>query len=487
MIRSALATLALASAISTASASTFDSPTLATDAAWVTSQSDRIEPQAVGLAEKLWDWSEMGYQETRSSEALQAKLKAAGFTVEAGIADIPTAFLASFRHGRGGPVIGLLAEMDALPGVAQQAVPHQSAVEGKAAGHACGHHLFGAGSTAAAILLAQWLKETNTSGEVRLYGTPAEEGGSGKVYMVRAGAFRGSDAIIQWHPGDENSALPRSSLANKSAKFRFTGIASHAAAAPEQGRSALDGVEAMNYMVNMLREHVPDSTRIHYVITDGGKAPNVVPAHAEAFYYVRDKSAADLAPIWQRVEEIAKAAAQGTGTSVEWEVIHGNHSLLPNQTLNRLLDASMRQFGGIQYSPEEQEFARELGGLVHKQGRELGDQQKIVAYDPAETTMPGSTDVGDVSWNVPTGDFTTATWVPGTSAHTWQAVAAGGMSIGHKGMMLATETLTLAGIQLFRDPSLVKQAQEEFAGRRGDDFHYAPLLGDREPPLDYRN
>ena len=484
MIRSTLATLLMASAVATANA--YDHSTLATDAAWVSNQSERIAPRATKLADSLWDWSEMGYQETRSSAALQEQLREAGFRIETGIADIPTAFVARYRQGRGGPVVGLLAEMDALPGVAQQALPQHSPIEGKAAGHACGHHLFGAGSTAAAIMLSRWMKESGTPGEIRLYGTPAEEGGSGKVYMVRAGAFEGTDLVLQWHPDDENGALPRSSLANRSAKFRFKGIASHAAAAPEQGRSALDGVEAMNFMVNMLREHVPDSTRIHYVITDGGLAPNVVPANAEVFYYVRDNSAADLRPVWERVEDIARAAAMGTGTSVEWEVIHGNHSLLPNQTLNRLLDASMRQFGGIEYSPREQQFARSLEGLNHKPGRELGDQQRITDYDPSEAPMPGSTDVGDVSWNVPTGGFGTATWVPGTSAHTWQAVAAGGTSIGHKGMLLAAETLTLAGIQLLREPALVTEATREFQQKRGDDFEYAPLLGDREPPLDYR-
>ncbi|WP_305080668.1 amidohydrolase [Microbulbifer sediminum] len=493
MIRSSIsvvATLATTSALTLAGAAStahaYDEQSLSGDAAWVESQSERIAPRATGLADKLWNWAEMGYQETRSAGAIQDHLREAGFTVKTGIADIPTAFVASYRQGRGGPVIGLLAEMDALPGVAQAAVPEHNPIQGQAAGHACGHHLFGAGSTAAAIMLSRWLEETGTPGEIRLYGTPAEEGGSGKVYMVRDGAFNGTDVVLQWHPGDQNAALPHSSLANRSAKFRFKGIASHAAGAPERGRSALDGVEAMNFMVNMLREHVPDSTRIHYVITDGGLAPNVVPARAEVFYYVRDTSAAQLEPVWERVEEIARAAARGTGTSVEWEIIHGNHSLLPNQVLNRLLDASMRQFGGIEYSPAEQAFAEKLDGLADKPGRRLGDQERIQPYDPAEKTMPGSTDVGDVSWNVPTGGFGTATWVPGTSAHTWQAVAAGGTSIGHKGMLLAAETLTLAGIQLLREPELVTRATEEFEAKRGKDFEYAPLLGDREPPLDYR-
>lgn len=484
MIRKSMLMLALAGVFNAASA--YDEKSLASDAAWVEQQSRAIAPDAVGLADKLWQWAEMGYQETRSSAAMQDQLRAAGFSIETGIAGIPTAFVATFRQGSGGPVLGLLAEMDALPGVAQHAVPQHSPIEGQAAGHACGHHLFGAGSTAAAVMLSRWMQETSTAGEVRLYGTPAEEGGSGKVYMVRAGAFKGVDAILQWHPGDSNAALPRSSLANKSAKFRFSGVSSHAAAAPERGRSALDGVEAMNFMVNMLREHVPDSTRIHYVITDGGLAPNVVPAKAEVFYYVRDSSAAELQPIWERVEDIARAAAQGTGTSVEWEVIHGNHSLLPNQALNRLLDASMRQFGGVEYSAEEKAFAKSLEGLATGPDKTLESAAQIADYNPSEKATPGSTDVGDVSWNVPTGGFRTATWVPGTSAHTWQAVAAGGMSIGHKGMQLAAETLTLSGIQLLREPALLKKARAEFDDKRGEDFKYEPLLGDRKPPLDYR-
>ncbi|WP_237066086.1 amidohydrolase [Microbulbifer guangxiensis] len=479
-----LASVALAGVISSVHA--YDKSTLSSDADWVSAQSERIAPQATGLADNLWNWAEVGYQETRSSAAIQDHLREAGFEIETRVADIPTAFVATYRQGRGGPVIGLLAEMDALPGVSQEAIPEHSPIEGQVAGHACGHHLFGAGSTAAAIMLSRWLEESGTPGEIRLYGTPAEEGGSGKVYMVREGAFEGTDVVLQWHPSDRNAALPRSSLANRSAKFRFKGVASHAAAAPERGRSALDGVEAMNFMVNMLREHVPDSTRIHYVITNGGGAPNVVPADAEVFYYVRDNTAADLEPIWERVEQIARAAAQGTGTGVEWEVIHGNHSLLPNQVLNRLLDASMREFGGIEYSPAEQKFAESLGGLAHRPNHELGDQARIADYNPSEKPSSGSTDVGDVSWNVPTGGFRAATWVPGTSAHTWQAVAAGGTSIGHKGMLLAAETLTLAGIQLLRDPALVAKAQQEFEQKRGDDFNYVPLLGDREPPLDYR-
>ena len=287
-----------------------------------------VESAAAGYttaARQIWEWAEVGYQEERSSALLQQTLSNAGFSIKTGVAGIPTAFVASY--GSGEPVIAILAEFDALPGVSQQALPERLPVDGGTAGHACGHHLFGVGSVAAAITAREWLEQSGTSGTVRLYGTPAEEGGSGKVYMVRAGLFDDVDAVIHWHASDRNSALPGTTLANRSAKFRFTGTASHAAAAPERGRSALDGVEAMNHMVNLLREHVPSSTRIHYVITQGGTAPNVVPEFAEVFYYVRAPSPEQLLPIWQRVESAARGAAQGTGTMVDWEIIHGNYNI----------------------------------------------------------------------------------------------------------------------------------------------------------------
>jgi aminobenzoyl-glutamate utilization protein B len=236
------------------------------------------------VAHQIWEFAEVGYQETQSTELLQAQLQAAGFSVENGVAGIPTAFVASY--GSGQPVIGILAEFDALPGVSQAAVPMRQEREEVNAGHACGHHLFGTASSAAAIAIKDWLVTSGTSGTIRVYGTPAEEGGAGKVYMVREGLMDDVDAILHWHPGNENSADASSSLANKSGKFRFYGKASHASSAPDQGRSALDGVEAMNMMVNMMREHIPMESRIHYVITRGGEAPNVVPAYAEVYYYV---------------------------------------------------------------------------------------------------------------------------------------------------------------------------------------------------------
>ncbi|WP_354296260.1 amidohydrolase [Sphingomonas sp. 1185] len=243
-------------------------------------------PEMERAALAIWDYAEQGFQETRSSALLQAQLRAAGFTVQAGVAGMPTAFVARFRTGDG-PVIGLLAEFDALPGLAQAALPHREPIAGRDAGHACGHNLLGAATVAAAVAARRWMAANHVAGELRVYGAPAEEGGSGIVFMVRAGLVRDIDAMLHWHPGDRNFASQGRTLANISGTFRFTGIASHAAVAPERGRSALDGVEAMDLMVNQMREHVPQETRIHYVITNGGKAPNVVPETAEVYYYVR--------------------------------------------------------------------------------------------------------------------------------------------------------------------------------------------------------
>ena len=436
----------------------------------------------IEIADKLWDWAEPGYQEEKSSSLLQTKLAEAGFDIEAGVADIPTAFTATY--GKGGPVIAILAEFDALPGVNQAASPTRKPISGKLTGHACGHNLFGAGSVTAAIAVAEWLKETGTPGRVRLYGTPAEEGGSGKVYMVRAGLFDDVDIALHWHADDENSAAASTSLANRSAKFRFTGVASHAAYAPERGRSALDGVEAFNMMVNMMREHVPQDSRIHYVITSGGNAPNVVPDFAEVFYYVRHPKPSGVEDIWERVENAARGAALGTGTEVEWEVIHGNNPLLVNEPLAKMMDQKLRMVGGVEYTPEERAFAETLQQSIPNPKYALGSEETVQPYEVS--LGMGSTDVGDVSYAVPTVGLRTATWVPGTAAHTWQAVAASGHSIGHKGTEVAAKTLTLMAIELYQNPNLRKQARAAFDEARGEDYEYYSLLGDREPPLDYR-
>lgn len=435
------------------------------------------------IAKDIWTYAELGYQEEKSSTLLQETLKAAGFEVRAGVAEIPTAFVASY--GQGKPVIAILGEFDALPGVSQDAVPYRKERSDCTSGHACGHHLFGTASSAAAIAIKRWLKKTGSSGTIRMYGTPAEEGGAGKVYMVRAGLFDDVDAVLHWHPGSGNSASAASSLANKSAKFRFRGQASHAAGSPDKGRSALDGVEAFNYMVNLMREHIPSESRIHYVITRGGEAPNVVPEFAEAFYYVRHPEMAMVRELFERVVKAAEGAALGTGTKMEYEVIHGIFNLLPNETLARLMYKNLQLVGGVQYNEEERKFAESIM-TSYKTKATLEDATKIAPFQVIERGRGGSTDVGDVSWAVPTAGLRTATWVPGTSAHSWQAVAAGGMSIGTKGMMVAAQTLTLTAIDIYKQPEITEKAKNELNRRRGKNFVYESLLGDRKPPLDYR-
>lgn len=302
------------------------------------------------MASTLWDYAEVGYQEEKSSALLQETLAAEGFGIEAGVAGIPTAFVASF--GSGSPVIAILAEYDALPGITQAATPIRSPIDGKGAAHACGHNLFAAGSVGAAIAAKHWLEETGNAGTIRLYGTPAEEGGSGKVYLVREGLFDDVDVALHWHASGSNTAAALTSLANRSAKFRFHGLSQHAARAPEKARSALDGVEAFNHMVNLMREHVPQEMRIHYVITSGGLAPNVVPDFAEVYYYVRHPEAAVVNEVWARLEDAAEGAALGTGTEVEAEIIHGIYPLLVNETLALMMDDKLREVGGVEYTRE---------------------------------------------------------------------------------------------------------------------------------------
>ncbi len=442
---------------------------------------DRAE-QFETIAKSIWDWAEMGYQEEKSSSLLQQTLKEEGFSIQAGVADLPTAFIA--EYGSGSPIIGILAEFDALPGISQQIATVRKPIPNKNGGHACGHHLFGTASTAAAITIKNYLNKTKTKGTIRLYGTPAEEGGSGKVYMVRSGLFDDVDIVLDWHASDKNAASPVTSMANRSAKFRFYGYSAHAAGAPEKARSSLDAGEAMNFMVNLMREHIPDGSRIHYVITKGGNAPNVVPDFAEVFYYVRDFDVNILEDMWSRLINTAEAAALGTGTRMEYEIIHGNRPVLPNEVVQKVMYDNLVQVGGVSYTRAEQKFAKEIYKTLIDPSLSISSAKTIQPYK--FTKGKGSTDVGDVSWKTPTARLRVATWVPGTSAHTWQAVAAGGMSIGMKGMINASKVLVGAAIDLYNDPKTVKNAKKELIERRGPGFNYYSMLGDRNPPLDYR-
>lgn len=433
----------------------------------------------------LWAQPELGYQETHSSALLQQELRAAGFSIQAGVAGMPTAFVARYGRRGNGPVIALLAEMDALPGMAQAAVPTRSPIPGQDAGQACGHNLFGAAVVGAAQAVAQWLKANGSDGEIRVYGTPAEEGGSGKVYMTRAGLFDDVDVALHWHPSAENSAAQGTSLANISGKFRFKGIAAHAALSPERGRSALDGVEALDHMANMMREHVPDGTRIHYVITDGGAAPNVVPDAAEVYYYVRHVDPAVVRDVIGRLQQAARGAAMGTGTEVGFEPTGGVYSLLPNDVLGQVMQQALQQVGGVVYDRADTAFAEQLQQSLERRPA-LSTAAALAPYR-ADHAGGASTDVGDVSWNVPTVGLSTATWVPGTPAHSWQAVAASGAPIGDKGALNAARVLALATVALLQSPQTVSAARAEFEQRRGAGFRYTPLLERTDPPLDYRS
>lgn len=436
------------------------------------------------IAQQIWNFSEVGYKEVKSTALLQQTLKDNGFQVEAGVAGMPTAFVASYGSGK--PVIAILAEYDALPGLSQDALAEKKIVAGRDAGHACGHHLFGTASVAAGIAIKKLMAEKKLTGTVRVYGCPAEEGGSGKVYMVREGLFKDADAVIHWHPDNVNEVTMTSALANKSAKFRFRGISAHAAANPDRGRSALDGVEAMNHMVNMMREHIPSETRIHYVITNGGRAPNVIPDFAEVYYYVRHPKKDDVKDIFERVAKAATGAAMGTGTTVDYEIIGGTHDLLLNRTLGEVMQQNLEAIGGVVYNAEENAFAKKIQASFGFKAPAIENSNTILPLKTVADAGGGSTDVGDVSYAVPTVGIGTVTWVPGTAAHSWQAVAAGGTEIGSKGMMVAAKTMALTAIDLFTQPALIQKAAVEFNKAKGD-YRYEALLGNRKPALNYRD
>ncbi len=446
----------------------------------------KYQPQMKQIANTLWENPELGFVEYNSSELMQKVLVERGFVVTKGVAGMPTAFVA--EYGTDGPTIGVLAEMDALPGMgvkretSKQPISKNGQIQ---AGHACGHNLFAGGAIGAALSIADVIDARSIEGKIKVFGTPAEEGGSGKVYLVRDGLFDDVDIALHWHPSDSISASPSSSLANKSGKFRFYGIAAHAAAAPDKGRSALDGVEAMNMMVNLMREHVPDGSRIHYVITHGGTAPNVVPDFAEVYYYVRSSEPKVVLELWERLELAAQGAALGTQTRVETEVTGGVWNVLPNVALSSLVQNAVEQTPYIELSQSEQTFAQAMS-MTRK--REFDAQLHGVPDEYSEniTVWSASTDVGDVSWQIPTVGLSSATWVKGTPPHTWQASALSGTDIGFKGMYFAAEVLAKTATWLFEDPALIDAAKKEFMLRKNN-TDYTPMLGDRLPALNYRN
>ena len=448
-------------------------------------QMDDTAPHYGDLSRQIWEFAEVGYKEVKSSALLRDELEANGFRIEKNIGGIPTAFIASW--GAGSPVVALMGEFDALPELSQEDVPERKPRLDGAPGHGCGHNLFGSAVAFAAIAAKNYMVERKLAGTIRFYGTPAEEGGGGKVYMARAGAFTGVDAVLTWHPGSQNHAGLESSLANINAKFKFRGVASHAASAPWNGRSALDAVLLMSHALELMREHVPTETRIHYIITKGGAAPNVVPEFAESYVYARHPKMATLDGIWARMIKTAEGAALSTETKMEMEIVNSVWDVLPNDVLAALLDKNLNVVGGVKYTAAERGFAEKLRATFDQAGLPaLGQEETVIAPSTAHP-IGGSTDVGDISWQFPTAQFTAATWAPGTSAHSWQSTAFSGMSIGRKGMLVAAKTLALTVLDIVHDPNQVKLAREAFEKRRAGFTYRSRVPASQGAPLSYRD
>jgi aminobenzoyl-glutamate utilization protein B len=439
------------------------------------------------ISKTIWDYAELGYQEEKSSALLRRELEAAGFRVQSPVADEPTAFVATY--GQGEPVIGILGEFDALPGLSQAATPDRSPVVANAPGHGCGHNLLGSGAALAAVALKEYMERNHVAGTLRFYGTPAEEGGDGKVYLLRAGLFRDVDVVLQWHPASENIVANGGMLAMNSARFLFHGVAAHAAMAPERGRSALDAVMLMGTGVEFLREHVPSNSRIHYIISNGGAAPNVVPETAELYLYARNPSLPVLGEVWNRILKIGQGAALMTETTLEVKDVGGTANVLPNDVLAKVAQRNLEEVGGFRYTAEEKHFAEELQKSLPAGG--AGDLDSTALIQPLRRPDPNasaaSTDVGDVSWNVPTIGFETATFVPGVVAHTWQAAASAGMSIGQKGMIVAAKALAATGADLFSDRQLILDAKTDFRRQLEGRAYASVIPAGQAPPLNYRN
>ncbi len=408
----------------------------------------------------IWGWAETGLEEVQSSKELQDLLSANGFTVQAGVAGMPTAFVATYGSGR--PVIGILAEYDALPGLSQDASPERATRAGVMAGHGCGHSVFGVGSTAAAIGVKQAMASGAIKGTVKLFGTPAEETGIGKTYMLREGLFKDVDTILSWHAGDSTAASWDYSKAVISVKFRFEGLAAHASTSPHQGKSALDAVELMNVGVNYMREHVKEDTRIHYVITNGGGQPNVVPPSAEVWYYLRANKHTDVEEYYVWMQEIARGAAQMTRTKlVDTRVDSDMHEVLPNRALVEVIQKNLELVGPPKFDEREKAFARATQKDL-KPPPELALSERVEPL-PSGAPYQGlhSTDVGDLTWFFPVGQLTAATHTYGAPGHSWQIVACTGTSIGEKGMMVAAKALAASAIDIYRSPEILQRARED--------------------------
>ncbi len=433
----------------------------------------------VRLSEQIWAWAEIALRETRSAAAVADYAERHGFRVERGVAGLPTAFIASFGEGR--PIIGVLGEYDALPGISQKAQATQESLQPGGAGHGCGHNLFGPASLGAALAIKDRIAAGDLKGTIRFYGTPAEEALGGKIYMARAGLFQDLDVALAWHPEDRTKADVDSTQAMVELVAEFRGRSAHAAADPWNGRSALDGLEAFTHGINLLREHVKPSVRMHYVVQAGGNVPNVVPDYARLLIWLRDSKRAGVDQVLERVRQIARGAGEIAGVDATLTIQSGTYEMLVNTEGAKLLHANLTRLGPIQYTEAEQAFARELqrNSGVEEKGID-GSIQPL--KEPTPDPRGGSTDVADVSWIVPTLHFsvTTAPWeVPW---HSWPTVASSGMSIGQKGMMQAARALAVTMVDLYENPALREAIRAEFVEKTRGQV-YKAYLKDGPPPI----
>ncbi|MGH7599459.1 MAG: amidohydrolase [bacterium] len=440
---------------------------------------EKHKSELINLSDQIWALAETALKENKSSKLLADYAEQQGFKVERGVAGMPTAFVATYGEGK--PIIGILGEFDALPGISQKASPVKEAYEAGAAGHGCGHNLFGAGSLGAAVAIKELIAARKLKGTIRFYGTPAEESVGGKIYMARDGLFNDLEVCLAWHPDEKTRADVQSSQALVDFIVEFHGKAAHAAFDPWNGRSAVDGLELFTHGLNMLREHVKPSVRIHYTIQKGGDVPNVIPEYAKIWCWVRDSKRAGVEDVLARVREIAKGAAMMAGVESKLAIQTGDYEMLVNMAGAKLLQANLNWLGPIQYNEEEQAFARTIQ-------RATGVEEKGLngVIQPLEEPKPdppgGSTDVADVSWIVPTLHVSVTTAAEGAPWHAWPVVACSGMSIGHKGMLHAAKILAATMVDLFEDAKTREAIQTEFKEKTKGHV-YKPYIPDGPPPV----
>ncbi|HZM87020.1 MAG TPA: amidohydrolase [Blastocatellia bacterium] len=440
---------------------------------------EKHKAELIGLSDQIWRFAETALRETRSSKMLADYAEKQGFKVDRGAAGMPTAFVASYGQGR--PIIGILGEYDALPGISQKAQPVKEALEAGSAGHGCGHNLFGAASLGAALAIKEMIAAGKLKGTIRFYGTPAEEAIGGKIYMAREGLFKDLDVCLAWHPDDRISADVDSTQAIVDFIVEFKGKSAHAAADPWNGRSAVAALEFFTTGLNRMREFVKPTVRMHYVVQNGGDVPNVVPEYSKLWCWLRDSKRAGVEEVLSRARKIAEGAALMAGVEFKLTIQGGDYELLPNIAGAKLIHANMTWLGPITYTNEEQEFAKAIQRATGVELKGLNGAVQTLE-PPKKDPEGGSTDVGDVSWIVPTLHLSVTTAPENAPWHAWPVVACGGMSIGHKGMVYAAKALAATMVDLFEDEKAREAIQAEFKEKTRGEV-YKPYIPEGPPPI----